>query len=160
MAQATEAKPGMKRAPMPGGNYVKMAVGMTCKGVMTEARMEVETKKDKKGKSTEKERYRFSLQLSEDTQFLVGKMKHEEKRVFKQGEVVVLPEHGFLSTTMRRTACEIAGVPYVPNQDTDLKPLVGKAFEITRLEDGEISSGEFAGKSSALYDILYGDPQA
>lgn len=156
MKNATEPREGLKRAPMPGGNYVKLAIGMTAKGTMTEARMEVEKRKDKKNKEITKERYHFSLKLAEDTEFLVGKKKQEKKQVFKAGDTVTLPDHGFLTATLRRTACEIASVPYVPNEDTNLTPLVGVYFEITRREDGEISSGEFAGTASALYDVLYG----
>ncbi len=158
----TQPKEGLKRAPSPGGNFVKLAVGMSVHGTMVEARMEIEKKKDKKGKITDKERYHFSLKLAGDSTFIVGKVKHEKEQAFNEGDVVTIPDHGYLVTTLRRTACEIAGKPYVPNEDTDLTPLVGQYFEITRREDGEISSGEWAGKSSALYDIFYGatPPQA
>lgn len=147
----------LKRAPAPGGNFVKLAIGSSVRGVMVEARMELEKRKDKKGKDVSKERYHFSLKLGEATEFLVGKKKQEKKVVFNEGDVVTLPDHGFLTATLRRTACEIAGTPYVPNEDTELSPLLGKFFKIVRREDGEISSGEFAGTASALYDIFYGD---
>lgn len=154
---ATERPTGMKRAAMPGGNYVKIAVGTTVRGEMTEAYMTKVEKRNKKGKAIEVERYHFALALSEPCELLVGKKGKEKKQTFASGEIVTLPDHGFLTSTFRRTACEIGGVPYVPNDDTDLKPLVGKFFEITRREDGEIASGEFAGTASALYEVYYGD---
>lgn len=156
----TPVPSNLKPAPAPGGNFVKMKVGMTCTGTMESARMEVEKKKDKKNKVVEKDRYHFALKLDKDTAFMVGRKKKETEQLFRAGQTVILPEHGFLISTLRRTACEIKAVPYVPNEDTDLTPLVGKYFQVTRREDGEITGGEFAGTASALYDIHYGDAPA
>jgi len=150
---------GYKSAPTPGGNFIKLGVGMSVKGEVTSAVMEIEKRKVK-GKEVSKERYHFVLKLDDDTEVLVGKAKQEKPRKFEAGTEVILPEHGFLTTTMRRTACEIAGVAFDVEKDTDLSPLVGASFIIERLEDGEISSGPFAGKASALYDVKYKAPVA
>jgi hypothetical protein len=155
MPKAQNGNRNMQSAPMPGGNFVKLAVGGKVSGTMDEARMEVQQKKNKKGKAIEKERYIFSLKLDKETVLLVGKKKQEKERTFNEGDVVTLPDHGFLVNTLRRTACKIAGTSYAADQDTDLSPLVGRYFEITRREDGEITSGEFAGTASALYDVQF-----
>lgn len=159
--QAPVQKPansGYKSAPTPGGNFVKIAIGSSVEGLMVAATMEIEKKKGKKGKIEEKERYHFALALAGDTTLLVGKKKQEKERVFMADEIVVLPDHGYLTSVMRRTACEIGGVPFNDEADTDLKPLVGISFLITRLPDGEISSGQFSGTASALYDVKYKVP--
>lgn len=143
-----------KSAPTPGGNFIKLAVGMSVEGVLESATMETEKRKIK-GKVHEKDRYHFALKLDRDTTVLVGKAKHESEKEFPAGSVVILPEHGFLITTLKRTACEIAGKAYSDEEPVDLSVLVGAAFKITRLEDGEIASGPFAGKASALYDVKY-----
>lgn len=148
---------GYKSAPTPGGNFVKLGVGMSVKGEIVSANMEIEKRKVK-GKDQSKERFHFVMKLDEDTEVLVGKSKHEKPHTFEAGTEVILPEHGFLTTTMRRTACEIAGVSFNVEEDTNLAPLVGASFIIERLEDGEISSGPFAGKASALYDVKYRAP--
>lgn len=155
MAKNQASDNGYKNAPAPGGNYVKIAVGMTVNGVMKRAEMEIEKRKNKKGKETEKERYHFSLELTKAVKLLVGKKNHEAEKEFAAGDVVTLPDHGYLTSVMRRTACEIAGTSFDDKEDTDLKPLVGMDFEITRLPDGKISSGEFVGVASALYDVKY-----
>jgi len=153
-AQDTDTR-NMKSAPMPGGNFVKIPVGGSLAGTIHEARLEIQKLKNKKGKEIERERYIFSLALQKTATLLVGKKKHEKERTFGAGEVVTLPDHGFLTNTLRRTACQLANTPYKADEDTNLAPLVGTYFEITRLEDGEIASGEFAGTASALYDVKY-----
>ena len=154
----TQDVTGYKAAPVPGGNFVKVAVGSSVEGTMVAASMEIEQIKGKKGKAGEKERYHFALALSQQTTLLVGKKKQEKERVFEADTVVVLPDHGYLTSVMRRTACEIAGIAFNDEADTDLKPLVGIDFLITRLPDGEISSGQFSGTASALYDVKYKVP--
>ncbi len=149
-----------KQAPQPGGNFVKVAVGSSVEGIMDSARMEIEQVKGKKGKSATKERYHFAIKLASDTKLLVGKKKQEKERLFQAGDVVVMPDHGYLTSVMRRTACEIAGKSFNDEEDTDLSPLVGASFLITRLPDGEISSGQFSGTASALYDVKYRAPVA
>jgi len=170
MAQKTAPQPqapktenlndGYKAAPTPGGNFVKLAIGADVKGTMVTASMEMEEIRGKKNKGQKKERYTFSLKLEEDTVLLVGKKKQEKERQFQAGDVVTLPDHGYLTSVMRRTACELANVPFDDEADTDLKPLVGVDFIITRLPDGEIASGQFAGTASALYDVKYKAPVA
>lgn len=154
MAKNQNRETGYKSAPTPGGNFIKLGVGMFVEGIMKQASMEVESRKVK-GKNQEKDRYHFGLELLNDTELLVGKVGKEQKKMFEAGTVVLLPDHGFLTTTFCRTACELAGVPFDKEKDTDLKPLLGVQFLVLRLEDGEISSGPFAGKASALYDVKY-----
>ncbi len=149
----------MNIAPMPTlGSFVKLSVGMTIKGDMTEASFEVEKKeKNVKGKKVmvEKDRYHFKLALSEDTELLVGPKKQTVKKMFRAGEIVTLPEHGFLVSALRRTSCEVGGKTYNVDEETDLKPLIGLYFEITRDEDKDIQKGEFKGVASATYDVQY-----
>lgn len=159
MSKKQQDLEGYKSAPTPGGNFIKLAVGMSVKGVITNASREIEKRKVK-GKEVSKERYHFVMKLDDDTEVLVGKVKHETPKTFEAGSEIILPEHGFLTTTMQRTACEIAGVPFDVEKDTDLSHLIGVSFAIERLEDGEISSGPFAGKASALYDVKYKAPVA
>ncbi len=155
-----ETVSGYKPAPTPGGNYVKVAVGSFVAGTMTTAAMEIEQVKGKKGKASSKERYTFALKLKDDTTLIVGKKKAEKEHLFQAGDIVTLPDHGYLTSVMRRTACEIKNVPFDDEADTDLSPLVGVDFLITRLPDGEIGSGPFAGTASALYDVKYKLPVA
>lgn len=155
-APVTQTQRTYKTAPTPGGNFVKIAIGSSVEGIMDSATMEIEQVKTRKGKApATKERYHFAIKLDKDTTLMVGKKGKEKERVFQAGEVVVLPDHGYLTSVMRRTACEIAGTSFDNEADTDLKPLVGCAFLITRLPDGEISSGQFSGTASALYDVQY-----
>ncbi len=160
MPTKTAEKPKMERtlrpAPMPMMSaFVKLAVGTTVKGTITQASYELEKQKNKKGRMIEKDRYHFSMLLADDVQLIVGNKKTAKNADFKAGQTVSLPEHGFLISAMRRTACELAGVPYNDEADTDLGTLVGVYFEITRQEDKEISKGEFAGTASAIYDVQY-----
>lgn len=150
----TQNAEGFKAAPAPGGNFVKMSIGGSLRGTMESASMEIEEKKVK-GKMQKKERYHFAIRLAEDTTLLTGKMKQEKERVFEAGAVVVLPDHGYLTSVMRRTACEIEGISFDVEKETNLKPLVGCDFLIARMPDGEISAGQFAGRASALYDVKY-----
>lgn len=154
-AEPKTTNQGYKSAPTPGGNFVKLAIGGSVEGTMVAAKMELEEVKGKKNKGQKKERYHFSIALAHETTLLVGKKKQEKERVFEADEVVTLPDHGYLTSVLRRTACEIANINFDDEADTDLKPLVGVDFLITRLPDGEISSGQFSGTASALYDIKY-----
>lgn len=152
------ASDGYKSAPTPGGNFVKLPMGGTVEGKMVQAEFEIETVKGKKGKESTKEKYKFGIELAGDTTLVVGKKKNPKDRLFQAGDVVILPDHGYLTSVMRRTACAIKGVPFVDKEDTDLKPLLGCFFIITRLEDGEIAAGPYAGTVSALYDVKYKVP--
>lgn len=151
-----------KNAPTPGGNFVQLAIGAVVEGTMTGARMEVEEMKGKKNKGQKAERYYFEIALSQPTKLLVGSImkKTQKEKEFQAGEIVTLPDHGYLISTMRRTACEMKNTAFDQDAETDLSVLVGKEFRIERLEDGEISSGKFAGKASALYDVKYEAPVA
>lgn len=159
MPKNQETKPQtekqLKQAPMPGGNFVKVPIGTVIEGTITAARMEMQEVRGKKAKGQTKERYHFDIALAHDAKLLVGKKKNEKEKEFKRGEIVTLPDHGYLTSVFRRTACEIAGVPFNDEADTDLKPLEGVYFRIERLEDGEITSGQFSGTASALYDVRY-----
>lgn len=151
-----------KSAPTPGGNFVQLPISAVVEGTMTGARMEMEEMKGKKNKGQKKERYYFEIALAQPTKLLVGSIlkKTQKEKQFQAGEIVTLPDHGYLISTMRRTACEIKNVSFDQDSETDLSVLVGKEFRIERLEDGEISSGQFAGKPSALYDVKYEAPVA
>ncbi len=163
MATKTVERPRMERtlkpAPMPMMSaFVKLPIGTIVRGTLTQASYEVEKLKSKKGKVLEKDRYHFSMLLADDVTLIVGPKKSPKNVDFHAGQTVSLPEHGFLISAMRRTACEIAGVAYNEEDDTNLGPLVGVYFEITRQDDKEITKGEFSGTASAIYDVQYEAP--
>lgn len=162
MKNATvEKRNELRSAPMPMmAAFVKLAVGTVITGTLKSATFELEKKKNKKGKMVEKDRYHFVLELAEDTELLVGPKAKTVKKLFAAGSEVTLPEHGILISAMRRTACELGKVPFNVESDTDLRPIEGVYFEITREDDREIPKGEFAGTMSAVYDVKYRAPVA
>ncbi len=149
----------MRPAPMPQmAAFVKLQIGVPVQGIMREARCEIEKVKLKKGKKIEKERYYFRLELTEDATLLTGPKKATKETLFKAGQMVTLPEHGFLTSAMRRIACELEGKPFNDEEDTHLKVLEAHYFEIVRQEDREITKGDYKGTASAIYDVQY-DPE-
>jgi hypothetical protein len=146
----------LKSAPMPAmASFIKLREGDLVCGTMKEVEIKVEQQKKRGGKTEERERYYFRIALARDTEVAVGPKKALKNQMFKAGELVTLPDHGFLVSALGRTAFELDGKVFNGEETPPWKKLEGVYFEILCMPSKKITKGDYKGTDSYIYDVKY-----
>ncbi len=155
MATKTKSERTYKKATGSLPPLVVLEVGNSLEGQIQSVDV-VKTEILKKGKKPEiKERVFYRIRLEADCEAMD---KDKKKVLFQKDQVVTLPGSGGLDYTFSTIALEIE--KKTNDEQANLQVLKGIYIQVSRIPDGKMKKGTWAGKDVKNYDVSWSVDEA